>query len=43
MDLHEKAQVVITEINEGEEKSMFWDALGEKDRTIYHSLLSGML
>ena len=41
--LHKDAAITITELEEGEEKSAFWHALEDRDRTIYHSLLKGLL
>ncbi|CAH1789919.1 unnamed protein product, partial [Owenia fusiformis] len=37
--LHEDASIIITEMEEGEEKNSWWVALEEKDQSIYNCLL----
>ena len=41
LDLHKDAHMVISEIEEGEEKREIWSALDSRDRSLYHSLLKG--
>ncbi|XP_076444912.1 uncharacterized protein LOC143282905 isoform X2 [Babylonia areolata] len=40
LDLHKDAHIVITEVEEGEEKAEVWSALDSKDRSLYHCLLT---
>lgn len=40
LDLHTDAHIVITEVEEGEEKAEVWSALDSKNRSLYHSLLT---
>ncbi|XP_070186679.1 platelet binding protein GspB-like isoform X2 [Littorina saxatilis] len=39
LDLHKDAHIIITEVEEGEEKSEIWTALDSRNRSLYHSLL----
>lgn len=39
LTMHKDAHIVITEVEEGQEKSEIWSALDSRDRSLYHSLL----
>ncbi|KAK7501504.1 hypothetical protein BaRGS_00007308, partial [Batillaria attramentaria] len=40
LDMHKDAHIIITEVEEGQEKSEIWSALDSRDRSLYHTLLS---
>lgn len=42
LDLHKDAHIILTEVEEGEEKAEIWVALDSRDRSLYHSLLKGI-